>query len=403
MKATLMVAIALVLGPLAVSMNAEAQAEPIDGYTLIGEDPVGDFPYKLAEQGDPSGLFGTGKIDIIRLDAGFDGDTINLRMTLPGDTGYGGLGNHMWVVQFDVDGTSYDACWTIITAGTSAQSTDVQENTRGCSMFAETDVGPRTKAAGVNVVQEEGQWYIEWPFAAEEIGGVGVTMENIVATTWARTGDTDDSPPEFQFELHDVAPDEGAWSYVVGAAGEAAEGILSLEADRANVTAGPGSWLVFEVLAFDDGNVTGNASFEASGPDGWQADVVTQNAAAGNATGNQTGNATTASPGVEVHIGVPDTAENGTYNVTIQASAGENASATLNLTITVDASLEPMDERQPVPFGNPMVTGNETSDNGTAQAADGGGLGIPGPGALVAAAVLAVGGLWLRRRRGTGA
>lgn len=395
MKATWVVITMLVVGGLTVSANVGAQAEPIEGYTLIGEDPAGDFPYKLAEQGDPSGLFGTGKIDIIRLDAGLDGDTLNLRMTLPGDTSYGGLGNHMWVVQFDVDGTSYDACWTIITAGTSAMSNDVQENVRGCSMFGETDVGPRTKADGVRVVQEDGQWFIEWPMSVDAVGGVGATMENIVATTWARTGDTDDSPTEYQFELHDVAPNEGAWEYVVGAsAGDETSSPLSLNVEESNATAGPGSWLVFEVGVSSAGNATSNASFEASGPEGWDAAVV--------AGQNATFNASTNESLVEVHVGVPEDAENGTYNVTVSALMDGNETASVDLTVTVDTSLEAVDERPAAldDTDHGMDMGNETAGNGTAQDIEDDAL-IPAPAPILAAGVLLAGAVWLRRRRET--
>lgn len=373
-------------------------------YDLVGEDPADDFGYTLAGQDDPSGLFGEAKVDILGLEFGTGSDELAVRLSL--GASYHGTGGHMYTVWFDYAGSSYFTCWNIQTAGTTSMSEDVVENVFGCSLFNSVDatqVGPATRGDGVVVDMEDEHAFVEWPVDRSAVGDPadGDVLTNVYAETYARTGNPgaagSTTHQEYQWHKQDVAPNEGVWEYVVGGAADEAASAVTFTVPESNATAAPGSWLVFEATASIDGNLTdnatANASFEATGPDGWDADL----AAGGNATFNQTENETV----VEVHVGIPQTAENGTYNVTLSALGDGNVTSTLNLTIVVDASLDPVDER-PAAMGSGMHddAGNETAGNGTAQDADEDAL-IPAPGPFFVASVLLAGAVWARRRRET--
>lgn len=388
----------LLTASLATAFLPGAAAERLDTYDLVGEDAAGDAThYWVTGVADPSALFTPDRLDILALEMGLDGESLHVKLNI-GTTPTGTSG-YMYRVLFDVAGTTYFTCWNTQWVGGQHE----EENVLGCSRFGDgTQVGPDLKADGVDVDTVDDVSFVRWEVALDSIGEptLGDTVANVMAETWVRgvssccAGSTTSS--QYLWNRGDVGPDEGAWEYVLGGSAGDDESPLTLSLDRENQTTGPGSWLVYEVNATYGGNETANLTFTATGPDGWDATVV----AAENATLDGSNNTTL----TEVHVGVPEDADNGTYSVTVTSAVDGNVSTSLNITIVVDASLKAIDERPHI-MGAPFdldddATGNETTGNETAGPAEED-AGIPGPGALFAAAAFAAAAAFFRRRRET--
>ncbi len=337
----------------------------------------------------------TGKQDIVALSFATTADTLFVKLNTLAT--YAGTSSLIYTVFFTVDGTSYFTCWNVQSAGFTNNYQDVNENfDLGCSRFslsgANTQVGPATRADGVVVGAEEGDIHVLWPVARSEIGDPadGVVLTDVYAETWNRGVNTDHAPstsPQsgYVWNRADRAPDEGVATYPLGGFGPDVVPV-DLAVDETNRTAGPGSRLVFSGSIGVVGNATGNVSLDVAAPEGWTTDLAV----------DASPNATT----FEVEVGVPETAENGSYNVTLDALVDGNVSASLNLTVIVDATLPAVDDRAETVEGtgpdDGMSGGNQTGGNETIAPAEGGG--IPGPGILfvVGAGVVA---MLARRRR----
>ena len=388
-----MVSTKLVLGLLVTGILATATpaiAAPLAAYDLVGTDPEGDAKNMILPGRDETpDTLGRGKQDIIGLQMGTDATNVHFKMNLLGN--YIGTSSLLFVVFFKAADTSYFTCWNIQSAGPTSNSVDVQEDLSqmSCSRFTSvgTRVGPTTRANGVEVAQDDAGFFVRWEVPSSSIGDA-TSVTDIVAETWNRGANVDYVPatsPQsaYVWNQADRAPDAGVWAYAAG--GAATPLSLSFSLDPKNATVAPGGTASAVLMPMLTGNGSAAFNWTVTGlPTGWNA---TFDPANGTLTSgeNVTHNLT---------VLVPEDATNQTVNLTVVLDAGNNITASANLTLIVDETLAGLTpSSSAAPSSSSAVT-----DNATAASEEAGG--IPSIGALVVAvSVVAMAAVIRSRRR----
>lgn len=355
------------------------------GYEVIGVDPLGDGVLPLA-----SGVnwpacgtgFGCTKYDVVQLETASDEETIHLKLR-PGAS-YIGTGGLIYAVHFEAGGKKFFTCWAIHSVGTTAAwgpRESELENTVGCSRFTgETQVGPATRALGVEDSTVAGNLYVDWPVPKTAIGG-GTDLTNIVAEIWARGPSTSNAGSTTQahylWNRGDRAPDTGGWAYTLGP--KAAALNLTLTAETDETSAAPGETALYNLTLGAIGNGTTNVTLNVSGlPDAWSGAFTPANVSA---TGGNSTNFT-------LEVAVPAEAENQTLALVVNANAEGNITTALNLTLMIRPSPTP---------ASPNATTNATSTDAAGAPKGADSKGVPALGLV--GILAAIGTIVAARRR----
>ncbi len=388
--ATLTLAVVLLfVTPLAV-------AEAPDAFDLIGEDPEEDADnYAVNDAAQLTETFSRGKQDILELGMTTDEETPHIELLLAAS--HIGTSSLLFVVQFIVADERYDVCWNIQSAGTTAESVDVNEDmTLSCSRINDsTGVGPSTREDGIEVTtNDDGQGVVYWPVPRSELGDPadGDEITEIVATTWNRGVNPSGAPstsPQSQYIWNpaDRAPDEGSWSYVFGGLQDEIDLNVTLAADNTTLRLAPGGNTTLQAQAQNGGGQNATLALNVSAPEGINVDF------GDNTTLELTGNQTTdfefdvhADPSMELNTTHP-------FNLTLEKD--NETIANLTFTLEIVSSDKVMEPTHPQGEEGEAVNETELDNDET------GFLAGPTPLAFIAIAV-AWGALARRLRDNTG-
>jgi hypothetical protein len=362
-----------------------SNAALLAAYDLVGEDPTGDAR-NYSAPGVDTGQFSTARTDIVSIEMANDGSVVQIKQNIGALPA--GTGRYMYVVHFKVEGTSYFTCWNVAWIGGQANPPEA-ENTFGCSRFTgATQVGPATRAAGVQVATADGKNFVRWevPKTAIKMGSADLPITDIVGETWfggAANGSPSTSQSMYIWNQADRAPNTDAWAYSLAPKAPALSLNLSIEPNATAVGPGTAAQFAANVSLVGDGLAEVNFTLQGL-PEGWSVAGLEDNLSLGG--DNQ-------SVLVNFTVMPPADASNQSVNLTLNATSLAAGVASVNLTILVDTSLLPPPpaatakaSSTPSPVGTPAAAPTTESDK------------IPGPGVMVLLIALA-GTVALARRR----